>query len=54
VEEVAHFDVYPEDDKEPLGGTVDFLGSWSSYAMFPSGFIFVNTIERGGFVLKMR
>lgn len=28
-------------------------GSWSSYAMFPSGFIFINTIERGAYLAKM-
>jgi choice-of-anchor B domain-containing protein len=54
VEEVGFFDVYPEDDGEPQGGIVDFVGTWSSYANFPSGYIFVNTIERGGFVLKMQ
>jgi choice-of-anchor B domain-containing protein len=50
VKEVGFFDVYPEDDA--AGGVVDFVGSWSSYAKFKSGYIFVNTIERGGFVLK--
>lgn len=44
--EVAFFDIYPEDDKLPGGGTIEFVGSWSSYAMLPSGFIFINTIER--------
>ena len=52
VKEVAYFDAYPEDDNEPNGGVIDFVGSWSSYAYFKSGFIFVNTIERGGFVVK--
>jgi hypothetical protein len=52
VNEVAFFDVYPEDDGLPNGGIVDFVGTWSSYAYFKSGFIFVNTMERGGFVLK--
>jgi choice-of-anchor B domain-containing protein len=54
VKEVGFFDVYPEDDHLPDGGVVDFVGTWSSYAYFESGFIFVNTMERGGFVLKMR
>ena len=54
VKEVAFFDVYPEDDNAPLGGVVDFVGSWSSYAFFKSGWIFVNTIERGGFVVRMK
>jgi choice-of-anchor B domain-containing protein len=52
VEEVAFFDVYPEDDALPNGGIIDFVGTWSSYAYFKSGYIFVNTMERGGFVLK--
>ena len=53
VEEVAYFDIYPEDDNEPNGGMIDFVGTWSHFAGFKSGFIFVNTIERGGFVVKM-
>ena len=51
--EAGFFDIYPEDDTEEGGGTVAFLGSWSSYANFASGFIFVHTIERGSFVVKM-
>jgi choice-of-anchor B domain-containing protein len=51
--EAGFFDVYPEDDENEGGGTVAFLGSWSSYANFKSGFIFVHTIERGSFVVKM-
>lgn len=51
--EAGYFDVYPEDDEQEGGGTVAFLGSWSSYAGFKSGFIFVHTIERGSFVVKM-
>ncbi|KAL8376846.1 hypothetical protein RB595_007803 [Gaeumannomyces hyphopodioides] len=47
------FDVHPDDDENEGGGTVAFLGSWSSYAYFKSGFIFVHTIERGSFVVKM-
>ena len=53
VEEVAFFDIHPEDDNEPNGGVIDFVGTWSHYAGFASGYIFVNTIERGGFVVKM-
>ena len=44
----------PEDDAEPGGGIIDFVGTWSSFAGFKSGYIFVNTIERGAFVLKMQ
>lgn len=51
--EVAFFDIYPEDDNLPGGGGVQFSGSWSSYAYFKSGFIFINTIERGGYLVKM-
>jgi choice-of-anchor B domain-containing protein len=54
VKEIGYFDVYPEDDAEPDGGKVAFVGSWSSYAYFKSGYIFVNTIERGGYVLKYK
>lgn len=52
IEEVAFFDIYPEDDHLP-GGLIIFVGTWSSYAGFPSGHILVNTIERGAWVLKM-
>lgn len=52
VEEVAYFDIFPEDDDEAGGGVASFVGTWASYAYFKSGFIFVNTIERGGFVVK--
>lgn len=51
--EVGFFDIYPEDDAAPGGGLVDFVGTWSSYAYFESGFIYINTIERGSFVVKM-
>jgi choice-of-anchor B domain-containing protein len=54
VKEIGFFDVFPEDDKAEGGGIVEFVGSWSSYALFKSGYIFVNSIERGGFVLKMK
>jgi choice-of-anchor B domain-containing protein len=54
VKEVGWFDVHPEDDHERGGGITDFVGSWSSYAGYPSGFILVNTIERGVFVVKVQ
>lgn len=50
VTEVAFFDTHPEDDA--TNGSVDFVGSWSSYPYFPSGYILVNDIERGCFSLK--
>jgi hypothetical protein len=52
VEEVGFFDVYPENDNEPNGGSLEFVGTWSHYPFFKSGFIVVNTIERGAFVVK--
>lgn len=51
--EIAYFDIYPEDDNLPGGGLVDYYGTWASYAYFKSGFIFVNTLDRGAFVVKM-
>jgi hypothetical protein len=53
VEQVAFFDVYPPDDNEEGGGVADWsFGTWSHYT-FPSGFIVINTIDRGPFVVKM-
>ena len=54
VKEIGFFDIYPEDDQEPNGGVIDFVGSWSSFSYFKSGYIFINTIERGGFVVKFQ
>lgn len=53
IEEVAFFDIFPEDDHNENGGVLDYVGTWSHYAGYPSGFIMVNTIERGTFVVKM-
>lgn len=50
VREVGFFDIYPEDDSDPV---VDFVGTWSNYPFFKSGYILVNTIERGAYVLKL-
>ncbi|KAH7324564.1 hypothetical protein B0I35DRAFT_388417 [Stachybotrys elegans] len=50
--EIAFFDTYPEDDAQEGHGTIQFSGSWHSYAGFKSGFVFINTIERGGFLVK--
>ncbi|KAK4645177.1 hypothetical protein QC761_000620 [Podospora bellae-mahoneyi] len=52
VKEVGFFDIYPEDDALPEGGILDFVGTWSHYPFFKSGFILINTIERGAFVVK--
>lgn len=54
VKEAGFFDIYPEDDNASGGGVVDFVGTWSSYALFKSGFILVNTMERGAFIVKMK
>jgi hypothetical protein len=51
--EAGFFDIHPEDDMAEGGGIVAFTGTWSSYAYFKSGFIYINTIERGSFVVKM-
>ena len=52
IKEVAYFDTHPEDDHLPGGGNVTFTGSWSHYPFFPSGFIVINTMDRGAFVVK--
>ncbi|KAF8637048.1 hypothetical protein AX16_010903 [Volvariella volvacea WC 439] len=52
VREIGWFDVYPEDDETE--GLVDFAGTWSSYALFKSGYIAINSIERGLFVVKLQ
>lgn len=54
VHEVAWFDVYPEDDNQRGGGTLEYVGTWSSYANYPSGYILINTIERGAWVVKIQ
>ncbi|RYP34655.1 hypothetical protein DL767_004215 [Monosporascus sp. MG133] len=54
VREVAWFDVYPENDNEVGGGSLQFVGTWSSYADYPSGYILINTIERGAWVVKIQ
>jgi len=51
--EIGFFDIYPEDDTATGGGNVAFVGTWSSYAYFKSGYIFINTIERGAWVVKL-
>jgi choice-of-anchor B domain-containing protein len=50
VEVSAFFDIYPEDDA--VGGISQFVGTWSHYGPFPSGYVVINTIERGAFVVK--
>lgn len=52
VHELGFFDIYPEDDDLEGGGLVDFAGSWSSYGLFKSGWILINTIERGAYVVR--
>lgn len=52
VSELGYFDIYPENDALPGGGSIEFVGTWGHYPFFPSGFIVINTIERGAFVVK--
>ncbi|KAK4235075.1 hypothetical protein C8A03DRAFT_46719 [Achaetomium macrosporum] len=52
IKEVAYFDIHPEDDHLPGGGNVTFVGTWSHYPFFPSGYIVINTMDRGAFVVK--
>jgi choice-of-anchor B domain-containing protein len=47
MKEVAFFDVRPEDD------SVEFFGAWSHF-IFPSGWIAVNSIERGSFIVRVQ
>ncbi|KAK1768266.1 hypothetical protein QBC33DRAFT_585338 [Phialemonium atrogriseum] len=52
IREVAYFDIHPEDDHLEGGGNVTFTGTWSHYPFFPSGYIVINTMDRGAFVVK--
>ncbi|KAF2269791.1 hypothetical protein CC78DRAFT_602036 [Lojkania enalia] len=54
VREIGWFDIYPEDDNMRGGGSLEFVGTWSSYGGFPSGYILINTIERGAWVVKLQ
>jgi choice-of-anchor B domain-containing protein len=47
--QAGFFDCHPEDDAKNV---VDFGGSWSTYPFFKSGFILLNSIERGVYSLK--
>ncbi|KAF2179974.1 hypothetical protein K469DRAFT_730404 [Zopfia rhizophila CBS 207.26] len=48
--QVGFFDCYPEDDK--TNGSLEFVGTWSVYPYFKSGYVILNSIERGIFSLK--
>lgn len=48
--QAGFFDCHPEDDAQ--GGVVEFLGSWSVYPYFRSGYLLLNSIERGVYSLK--
>ncbi|OAR01289.1 hypothetical protein LLEC1_01188 [Akanthomyces lecanii] len=48
--EAGFFDVHPDDDD--VGGKATFNGAWSVYPWLKSGFILVNSIERGVFSLR--
>ncbi len=45
--------VHVDDDRQG-GGSLEFVGTWSSYADFPSGYILINTIERGAWVVRIQ
>ncbi|KAL2266740.1 hypothetical protein VTJ83DRAFT_6092 [Remersonia thermophila] len=49
-EEVGYFDCHPDDDE--TGGNIAFIGTWSVYPYFKSGYILLNSIERGIYSLK--
>lgn len=51
--EVAFFDVHPEDDGDVGGGNPAFAGTWATYANFESGYVFINTLERGAYLVKL-
>ena len=51
MKQVGFFDCDPTDDKD-TSGAVDFGGSWGVYPFFASGFVVLNSIERGLFSLK--
>jgi len=46
LEEVAYFDVYPQDDAP------SFSGTWSNYPYFPSGVIAVTNMSEGLFLVQ--
>ncbi|KAE8153574.1 hypothetical protein BDV25DRAFT_127090 [Aspergillus avenaceus] len=48
--QVGFFDCHPADDD--VGGEVEFVGAWSVYPYFKSGWLLLNSIERGVYSLK--
>ncbi|SFB14026.1 choice-of-anchor B domain-containing protein [Amycolatopsis marina] len=49
LKEVAHFDVYPENDNASFEG-----GAWSNYPYFKRDIVGVSTMDRGLFILKLK
>ena len=49
MKETGFFDCHPEDD---VAGANEFYGAWSVYPYFKSGYILLNSIERGVYALK--
>lgn len=52
IKEVVYFDIYFEDDYFFGGGNVIFIGIWSYYLFLFSGFIVINIMDCGVFVVK--
>ena len=50
MKQLGFFDCHPEDDS--IGGEAEFEGSWGVYPFFKSGYIILNSIERGVYSLK--
>ncbi|KAK2741563.1 hypothetical protein FQN57_005546 [Myotisia sp. PD_48] len=48
--QAGFFDCHPEDDD--VNGKVEFMGTWSVYPFFKSGYILLNSIERGVYSLR--
>ncbi|KEY65503.1 hypothetical protein S7711_09293 [Stachybotrys chartarum IBT 7711] len=51
--EIAYFDVDPSDDALPGGGAVEMNAAWSAFAIPGTDYAFVNSIERGAFLVRM-
>lgn len=52
IQEVAFLDIFPEDDTQVELTDNSWLGTWANYPLFKSGYIVMNTFDRGAFVVK--